>query len=114
MATEDADDDDALPQTATDAARVTQSRALPVVGLGASADGIEAFTEFFGAMPGDSGAAFVLVLHLDPNRESQLASVLAHHTTMPVTQIIDGMEIQPNHVYAIAPAFDVTLAGNTL
>jgi chemotaxis response regulator CheB len=87
---------------------------LPVVGLGASADGIEAFTEFFGAMPGDSGAAFVLVLHLDPNRASQLSSVVARHTTMPVTEIVDGMEIQPNHVYVIAPAFDVTLVGNTL
>ena len=64
-----------------------------VVGMGASAGGIEAFGRFFDAMPADSGAAFVLVLHLDPTRESQMAHVLSAHTTMPVLQVADGAVI---------------------
>jgi two-component system, chemotaxis family, CheB/CheR fusion protein len=96
------------------AACSVNSHAVPVVGVGASAGGIEAFTQLLGAMPADSGAAFVLVLHLDPTRESQLSSILERHTAMPVAQIEDGMEVQPNHVYVIAPACDVTLDGDTL
>ncbi len=88
--------------------------AVPIVGLGASAGGIEAFTQFFGATPSDSGAAYVLVLHLDPTRESQLSSIIARHTAMPVMEIEDGMVVAPNHVYVIAPNHDLTLDGNTL
>jgi len=107
-------DRDALSQASVEAAQASHSLTVPVVGLGASAGGIEAFTEFFAAMPEKSGAAFVLVLHLDPTRESQLSSVVARHTPMPVSEITDGMEIRANHVYVIAPAFDVTLVGDTL
>src|ERR1700712_4677761 len=74
-----------------------------VVGIGASAGGIEALSGFFDAMPVDSGCAFVVVLHLDPNRESELAHILSVHTTMPVLQVEDGMRIAPDHVYVIAP-----------
>jgi two-component system, chemotaxis family, CheB/CheR fusion protein len=95
-------------------ARSVSSHAVPVVGVGASAGGIEAFTQLLGAMPPDSGAAFVLVLHLDPTRESQLSSILERHTRMPVAQVADGMQLRADHVYVIAPASDVTLQGDTL
>ncbi len=85
-----------------------------VVGMGASAGGIEAFSKFFDAMPNDSGAAFVLVLHLDPTRESQMAKVLAARTTMPVVQVEDQMRILPNHVYVIAPDRDLTVSAGVL
>jgi len=85
-----------------------------VVGMGASAGGIEAFSKFFDAMPHDSGAAFVLVLHLDPTRESHMATVLAAHTTMPVVQVEDQMQILPNHVYVIAPDRDLTVTAGVL
>ena len=85
-----------------------------VVGMGASAGGIEAFSKFFDAMPADSGAAFVLVLHLDPTRESQMARVLSAHTEMPVQQVEDQMHIQPNHVYVIAPDRDLTVTAGVL
>ena len=98
----------------TPAACSVNSHAVPVVGVGASAGGIEAFTQLLGAMPSDSGAAFVLVLHLDPTRESQLSSILERHTQMPVAQVEDGMELLADHVYVIAPASDVTLEGDTL
>ena len=85
-----------------------------VVGMGASAGGIEAFSKFFDAMPNDSGAAFVLVLHLDPSRESQMAKVLGAHTAMAVVQVEDQMQILPNHVYVIAPDRDLTVTDGVL
>ena len=85
-----------------------------VVGMGASAGGIEAFSQFFDTMPDDSGAAFVVVLHLDPTRESQMAKVLAAHTKMPVVQVQDQMPILPNHVYVIAPDRDLSVVAGVL
>src|SRR5689334_22485875 len=70
----------------------------PVVGLGASAGGLEAFQNFLMASPADSGIAYVLVQHLDPNHESMLADLLSRRTAMPVRQIVDGMTIEPNNV----------------
>ncbi len=75
----------------------------PVVGLGASAGGLEAFQNFLMATPVDSGHAYVLVQHLDPNHESMLAELLGRRTDMPVRQVVDGMDIEPNNVYLIPP-----------
>jgi two-component system, chemotaxis family, CheB/CheR fusion protein len=75
----------------------------PVVGLGASAGGLEAFQNFLMASSADSGIAYVLVQHLDPNHESMLADLLSRRTAMPVRQIVDGMAIEPNNVYLIPP-----------
>ena len=90
------------------------SRTVPVVGLGASAGGIEALAEFLGATPANSGLAFIVVLHLDPTKESSLSSILALRTAMPVAEIADGMEVAPDHVYVIAPNHDLTLDANAL
>ncbi len=76
---------------------------VPIVGIGASAGGIEAVGLLLDAMPADSGMALVIVLHLDPTHESRLASILGHRTSMPVAEITDGMTIEPDHVYVIAP-----------
>ena len=85
---------------------------FPIIGIGASAGGIEALGTFFDAMPADSGMACVIVLHLDPTRESQLAAILSQHTDMPVHEITDGMPIEANHVYIIAPNTTLRVAGN--
>ncbi|MBD9375587.1 PAS domain S-box protein [Rhizobium sp. ARZ01] len=82
---------------------------IPVVGIGASAGGIEALGSFFDAMPPDSGCAFVVVLHLDPNRESEMASILSGRTAMPVVQVEDEITLVPNQVYVIAPDTDLKL-----
>lgn len=58
--------------------------------------------------------AFVIVLHLDPNRESQLASILRHHTAMPVSEITQGLRIESNHVYVIAPDSYVTVTAGEI
>ncbi len=82
---------------------------FPVVGIGASAGGLEAFTELFDRMPPDSGMAFVVVQHLPPTGESLLANILAKHTAMPVMEVEDGTEVQPNHVYVIRPGNTLTI-----
>lgn len=86
-----------------------KSAEFPVVGIGASAGGIEALIKLFDAMPADIGMAFVIVLHLDPTHESQLANLLGQHTEMPVAEISDGMSIEPDHVYVIAPDSSLTV-----
>ena len=85
-----------------------------IVGIGASAGGIEALSTFFDAMPAESGCAFVVVLHLDPKHESELANILGKHTGMAVAQINDGMRVEPNHVYVIAPDSSLTLRSGVL
>jgi two-component system CheB/CheR fusion protein len=81
----------------------------PVVGLGASAGGLEAFQTFLAAAPADTGLAYVLVQHLDPNHESMLGELLARRTPMPVRQITDDMAIEPNCVYLIPPNASLTV-----
>ncbi len=87
---------------------------IPVIGIGASAGGIKALGRFFDATPCDNGCAFVVVLHLDPKRESELAHVLSSHTTMPVRQVMDGMVLAPDHVYVIAPDTDLLVRDGRL
>ena len=78
-------------------------KTFPVVGLGASAGGLEAFTSFLKAVPPDSGMAFVLVHHVDPEHESLMAELLARHTKMPVVMAENAMPVVPDHVYVIPP-----------
>ena len=98
------DEEDKLPSTAM----------FPIVGIGASAGGLEAFTEFFKALPADTGMAFVLIQHLDPDHPSLLTTLLARITAMAVVEIRDGMCVEPNHVYVIPPNTSLTLAEGLL
>ena len=74
-----------------------------VVGLGASAGGIGALKEFFARVPADSQMAYVVILHLSPDHDSQLAEVLQSAAQIPVTQVTDRVRVEPNHVYVIPP-----------
>jgi len=87
---------------------------FPIVGIGASAGGIEALTRLFGAMPADGGIAFVVVLHLDPTHESQLAEILGRHTDLAVVEITDGMRLEPDRVHVIVPDAYVTVSHGRL
>ena len=78
-----------------------QDQAFPIVGIGASAGGLEAFRQLLEHLPTDTGMAFILVQHLDPKHESILAELLSRTTDMPVSEVTHGMGIQPNHVYVI-------------
>ena len=82
---------------------------FPVVGIGASAGGLEAVTEFIKAMRPDSGMAFVLIQHLPPDHDSLIAEILTRHTKMPVLQVEHGMSIELNHVYVIRPGHTLTM-----
>jgi two-component system, chemotaxis family, CheB/CheR fusion protein len=87
---------------------------FPIVGIGASAGGLEALETFFKAMPPDAGIGFVVVVHLDPKHISILSGLLQKHTPMPVCQIEDGMRVEPDHVYVIPPNRDLTIFHGTL
>ena len=85
-----------------------------VVGLGASAGGLDAFKHFFAHMPPNSGMAFVLVQHLDPDHKSLLVELLAKQTRMPVVQAEDGMAVVPDHVFVIPPNAVLRIKGRVL
>jgi two-component system CheB/CheR fusion protein len=85
---------------------------FPVVAIGASAGGLEAFKEFFLALPVDTGMAFVLIQHLDPNHESMLTEIIAKATKMPVEEVKSGVAIRPDRVYVIPPNAQMALAGD--
>jgi two-component system CheB/CheR fusion protein len=87
---------------------------FPIVGIGASAGGLEAFEAFFEQMPPDSGMAFVLVQHLDPDHESILVDLLKRATQMPVFQVTDGMTVQPDNIYVIPPNRNMALLNGVL
>jgi two-component system, chemotaxis family, CheB/CheR fusion protein len=82
---------------------------FPVVGIGASAGGLEAATIFLKELSTHLGMAYVLVLHLDPARESKVAEILARTTVLPVAQATDGMRVAPDHVYVIPPNCEMTI-----
>jgi len=89
---------------------VTRAKpAFRIVGMGGSAGGLEAFTQFFSHLPPDTGLAFVLVPHLEPTHPGMLPELLARHTKMKVVEAEDGIQIQPNCVYVIPPNADLAI-----
>jgi two-component system, chemotaxis family, CheB/CheR fusion protein len=85
-----------------------------IVGVGASAGGLQAFKAFFANMPSDSGIAFVLVQHLDPQYPSMLVELLSSATAMPVVEAADGVLAAPDHVYVIPPNATMRIASGKL
>lgn len=88
--------------------------AFPVVGLGGSAGGLQALLRFFGHLPAGTGMAYVVILHLSPNHESNAAQILQRATSMPVRQVLANVAIQPDHVYVIPPHSDLRMNGGRL
>jgi len=76
---------------------------FPIVGVGASAGGLEAFTDLLSHLPVDTGMGFVFIQHLAPQYESMLTEVLSRATRMPVSEVTEGMKVHANHVYIIPP-----------
>ena len=74
---------------------------FPIVGVGASAGGLDAFRKLVKAIPDNSGMAYVLVQHLDPSHESALPDILSRETNIPVHEIEDNIPLAPNHIYII-------------
>jgi two-component system CheB/CheR fusion protein len=86
-----------------------QKNNFSIVGLGASAGGLEAFEQFFHHLPPNSGMAFVLITHLDPSHPSILTEILQRTTQMPVIEAQDQMQVMPNCVYVIPSNRDMTI-----
>ncbi|MGH9575129.1 MAG: chemotaxis protein CheB [Candidatus Acidiferrales bacterium] len=87
---------------------------LLIAAVGASAGGVEAFTELMRALPTDTGIAFVLIQHLDPKHHSILTDLISRETKMGVNEVTDGMRLQQNCVYVIPPNTTMTLSDHTL
>jgi two-component system, chemotaxis family, CheB/CheR fusion protein len=85
-----------------------------IVAIGASAGGIKALQSFFAALPADTGMIFVVILHLSPEHESALAELLQHHTTMRVLQVTRQVTMEPDHVYVIPPARQLSVEDGVL
>jgi two-component system CheB/CheR fusion protein len=85
-----------------------------VVGIGASAGGLEAFTELLSHLPADTGMTFVLIQHLDPSHESHLTELLAKASKMPVSEVKGETRAEANRVYVIPPQCNLTIAGGVL
>ena len=82
---------------------VREKSLCPVVGIGSSAGGVEALSQFFRAVPENSGNAYVVVQHLDPTRHSMLAELLGRLSSVKVAEVTDAPAIKPNRVYVISP-----------
>ena len=89
-------------------------RGFPVVGLGASAGGLEALNKFLEALPAKSGMAFILIQHLDPTHKSLMVELLSKHTSMKVLQAADAMPLERDHVYVIPPRAYISIREGAL
>jgi two-component system, chemotaxis family, CheB/CheR fusion protein len=87
---------------------------LTVIGIGASAGGLKALQQFVEAVPTDSGMAYVVILHLDPARESRMAELLQDRAVIPVSQVIGPTRVEADHIYIIPPGKDLAMRGQTL
>jgi two-component system, chemotaxis family, CheB/CheR fusion protein len=90
-------------------AEPSPSKSFPIVGIGASAGGLEAFSELLRQLPEKTGMAYVLVQHLDPKHSSDLWGILARTTNIPVQEVTDGALVEPDHIYVIPPNTSMAL-----
>lgn len=85
-----------------------------IVGIGASAGGLEALQKLLCSLPANTGFPYIVVQHLSPDYKSLLGEILSKYTGMPVVQVEDGMEIQPDHVYVIQPGKNMRISNGKL
>lgn len=102
------------PATAPAENDAHETASAPVVGIGASAGGLEAFKALLQALPEDTGMAFLLVQHLAPTRESMLSEIMARETSLQVQEAVDGARIAPNQIYVAPANYSLALRGGEL
>lgn len=91
-----------------------QRHAVQIVGMGASAGGLDAISEFLASMPSRTGMAFIVLQHQDPSRRGLLPELLRRITTMDVCEIAESIEVRPDHVYVAPPNFDLAFSNEKL
>lgn len=120
MSEESQANEEVLAAEENEAVEVTSSECefpaieFPIVGIGASAGGLEAIERFFDNTPTDTGMAFIIVQHLSPDFKSLMDELLARHTKMPIHKVENGMAIQPNGIYLIPPKKNMVLSDSKL
>jgi two-component system, chemotaxis family, CheB/CheR fusion protein len=102
--------DEPVPPAATD----KRPMATRIVGVGASAGGLEPLEQFLSSVPSSSGLAYVVVQHMDPTHKALLGELLQRATSMPVHQVADSRRVNPDEVYVIPPDAELTVAGGAL
>jgi two-component system CheB/CheR fusion protein len=103
-----------VPAAAPNPEQERPETAFRVVGIGASAGGLEACTKLLDALPTETGLAYILVQHLDPHHQSMLVELLAEHTALTVRPAEDGMRLEREHLYIIPPATYLTVRSDAL
>src|SRR5579871_569054 len=101
------------PPTA-DAGECANNTPRYIVCVGASAGGLEAFTELLSHLPDDTGMAFVLIQHLDPKHGSHLTELLSRESKMPIVEVIGDIRAESDHVYVISPQCNLGISGGVL
>jgi two-component system CheB/CheR fusion protein len=97
------------PQTSAEKTAPYKAKDFRIVGIGASAGGLEALEQFFSNMPPDSGIVFVIVQHLDPTAHSSMPEILSRFTKMPATVASNGLKVEPNSIYLIPPGKSMSI-----
>jgi hypothetical protein len=105
-----------VPRVTTDGATHSRDagRSFPIVGIGASAGGLEAFSALLKRLPLDTGMGFVLVQHLDPEHDSALTQLLGRATSLPVHEVTNNLHVEPHHVHVIPPNTNLSIAAGVL
>ena len=85
-----------------------------VVGIGASAGGLEALQQLLTFLPSDTGMAYVIIQHLSPDHKSLLVDILGKYTSMPVVEAKDGMKVERNTIYMLPPKYNIEIVSDTL
>lgn len=98
----------------SDGMLATPTTPFPLVGIGASAGGIQALRQFFAHTPSDTGMAFVVILHLSPTYDSNAAALIQSVSLMPVVQVTEAVPVVPNQIYVIPPAHDLSMIDGSI
>ena len=107
-------DKNKMPASKQTKKQISTSIGFPIVGIGASAGGLEALEQFFGNMPSGSGMAFVVIQHLDPNHKGIMPELLQRITEIKVVQVTDNLQVQANHLYVIPPNKNMSILNGCL
>jgi len=102
------------PPVTTSVPRSALDKVFPIVAIGASAGGLEAFSTLLANLPETTGMAYVFLQHLDPSHHSALEEILSRTTKIPVTQVAEGTEVQRKHIYVIPPNSDMIIKDGAL
>src|SRR3954465_3890742 len=100
--------------TSLPAPRQPDAEPTLIVGIGASAGGLEPLERFFAAVPADTGMAFVVLQHLSPDFESRMDELLGRQTSLTIHRVTDGVEVRPNAIYLIPPRKEMIISGGKL